>query len=266
MRSEKFLNMARYLAVVTIATCLALSTFVKPEDTPEANLLIIAVATNFAPVLSELTIEFKNETNIDTRVITGSTGKLFAQIKNGMDIDVFLSADQSRIHRLVRDGMTIQDTLRTYAQGTLAWWQPGFRPVFDAQKSIRIQEHVDVVAFAQPELAPYGMAAKQALSTCFEFDRSKLRFVHGENAGQTFSHVATGNADAGLVALASIRIADIVEVDSYAVVPNDCHEPIKQDAVVLKTSRNMAAARQFIEFLLKERIQQRIATFGYSSP
>ena len=228
--------------------------------------LRIAVATNFVHVLDEITAEFTEITKIRTNVITGSTGKLYAQIRSGMDIDVFLAADQTRVHRLVGDGLTIEDTLSTYAEGRLAWWQPGSRPNFDSGSALEIGNDVSVVAFAQPNLAPYGMAAKQALSKCFRFDRARIRFVHGENAGQTFAHVATGNADAGLVALANIRVAESVETGSYAVVPSECHEPIRQDVVVLTTSRNVTAARQFVDFLQEARIRRLIAASGYRLP
>ena len=249
--------------LLLVAVALSPNTTADPAATAE---LRIAVATNFAPVLDEITAEYTELTKIRTNVITGSTGKLYAQIRNGMDIDVFLAADQTRVHRLVGDGLTIEDTLATYAEGRLVWWQPGSEPIFDSENALQIDNDVRVVAFAQPSLAPYGMAAEQALSKCFRFDRAQIRFVHGENAGQTFAHVATGNADAGLVALASIRVADSVETGSFAVVPTKCHDPIRQDLVVLNTSRNVTAARQFVDFLQEERIQHLIANFGYTLP
>ncbi len=247
------------LLLVTVV--LSSNTSADPTATGE---LRIAVATNFAPVLNEIAAEFTDATHIDVNLIIGSTGKLYAQIKNGMAIDLFLAADQTRIHRLVDDGVTIKDTLTTYAEGRLAWWHPGSQPNFDSENTLQIGNEVGVVAFAQPDLAPYGKAAEEALSKCFRFDRARIRFVHGENVGQTYAHVTTGNADAGFVALASIRIATGVKEGSYAIVPRDCHEPIRQDAVVLKASRNAIAARQFLDFLRDERIQQRIAEYGYT--
>ena len=237
-----------------------------PEAVTTRKSLRIAVATNFVPALDEIVAEYAVSTETEVSLIAGSTGKLYAQIRNGMDIDVFLAADQARILRLVEDGMTLEDTLTTYAEGRLVWWHPESHPTFNTENNLIIDDIVGVVAYAQPDLAPYGMAAEQALSKCFQFDRKRIRFVHGENVGQTYAHVATGNADAGLVALASIRFANDVIETSFAIVPRDCHEPIRQDAVVLKASRNTIAARQFLDFLRDERTRQRIAEYGYTSP
>ena len=226
----------------------------------------IAVATNFAPALDEIVLEFTEATQLVISVISGSTGKLYAQIKNGMDVDLFLAADQVRIRRLVDDGMAVEDTLTTYAEGQLVWWHPGSRQIFNLQNRLDVRNDVSVIAYAQPDLAPYGKAAEQALSNCFRFDRSRIRFVHGENVGQTYAHVATGNADAGLVALASIKLAKSVSQSSYTSVPRSCHEPIKQDAVVLKSSRNTTAARQFLQFLKTDSMQRRMTEYGYMLP
>ena len=228
--------------------------------------LRVAVATNFAPALNAIAEEFTESTNIELSVVTGSTGKLYAQIKNGMNVDVFLSADQVRIARLVEEGMTINDTLTTYAEGRIVWWHPDSNQSIDWRTKLEFTQDVKVVAHAQPELAPYGLAAVQALSRCFDIDRSLVKFVQGENVGQTYAHVVTRNADAGFVALASIRQASTVPLGSYSRVPRTCHEPIRQDAVVLKSSRNLTAATQFLEFLQNDRTQRRIAEFGYEAP
>ncbi|MCY3858021.1 MAG: molybdate ABC transporter substrate-binding protein [Gammaproteobacteria bacterium] len=228
--------------------------------------LRIAVATNFAPILDEIAHEFTDATRIELSVITGSTGKLYAQIKNGMDVDLFLSADQIRVRRLVNDDLTISDTVSTYAEGRLVWWQPDSQQDVDWQKRLKVGSDVKVIAHAQPDLAPYGLAAVQALSKCFQLDRSNIGFVQGENVGQAYAYVATGNADAGLVALSNIKLAATVPRQSYSLVPDACHDPIKQDAVVLRTSQNVIVARRFLEFLFTEEIQQRIAKYGYQIP
>lgn len=248
--------------------CLGLTTqaSAQRDQTDQAKSLRVAVATNFAPVFKEIVNAFTAATQIELSVITGSTGKLYAQIKNGMDVDLFLAADQSRINRLVSDGLALNDTQSTYAEGRLVWWEPGSQPSFDKENTLDIGEGVSVVAFAQPDLAPYGIAAEQALMNCFRFDVSRLRFVHGENVGQTYAHVATGNAEAGLVALSNVRLAESITEHSYAIVPKRCHEPIKQDAIVLSTSRNEYIARQFLEFLADERNQHLMLKYGYSLP
>lgn len=228
--------------------------------------LSVAVATNFAPVLDEVALQFEDTTNIELRLIAGSTGKLFAQIKNGLDVDLFLSADQVRIRRLVEIDMAIEDSLTTYAEGRLVWWQPRSQTNFESRKPYEIGNDIRVISYAQPDLAPYGKAAEQALSKCFRLNRARIRFVHGENVGQAYAHVATGNADAGLVALASINLANAAACEDYFIVPRSCHEPIRQDVVILKSSRRLPAAHQFLHFLQSDKVQQRIAEYGYELP
>lgn len=256
----------RYAVILLVVTFFAANTDTSADSAIQPNSLRIAVATNFTPVLKVIATEFTKATRIGISVISGSTGKLYAQIRSGMDVDVFLAADQTRIHRLVEDGMTLDDTLTTYAEGKLVWWQPDSLPIFNTENMLQISSDVSVVAFAQPEIAPYGMAAEQALSKCFQFEHSRIRFVYGENAGHTYAHVATGNADAGLVALASIKISEIAAEDSYTIVPDSCHQPIRQDAVALKASRSADTARQFLNYLRDERAQQLIAAYGYTLP
>ena len=266
MHATKLRQHVRYLALLVVGLLTAQHVIADEDFGTQMESLKIAVATNFAPALNEIALEFTTTTNIGVKVVTGSTGKLYAQIMNGLDVDLFLAADQVRIRRLVDDGLTLNDTLTTYAVGRLVWWHPGAEPIIDSANRLEIGNDIKVIAYAQPELAPYGKAAEEALSKCFSFDGSRVRFVHGENAGQTYAHVATGNADAGLVALASIKLAESEPKGGYTSVPVACHEPIKQDAVVLKSSRNETTARRFLQFLRNEGIQRRVAEYGYTLP
>ncbi|MCY4129686.1 MAG: molybdate ABC transporter substrate-binding protein [Gammaproteobacteria bacterium] len=266
MESTEFTWRVRCFAILLANLFVVTNTLADQSAATKAKSLRIAVATNFTPALKEIALEFTEATNFDVSIVSGSTGKLYAQIKNGMDADLFLAADQVRIRRLVDDGMAFNDTLITYAEGRLVWWHPGSKQSFEPQDRLDIKNDVNVIAYAQPDLAPYGKAAEQALSKCFRFARSRIRFVHGENVGQTYAHVASGNADAGLVALASIKLAQSSAQSSYASVPRSCHEPIKQDAVVLKSSQNVWAARQFLQFLLSEGTQRRMTEYGYTLP
>lgn len=266
MKSAVFTWQDRCLAILFVNLIMVTNTLANQDSAIHSKSIRIAVATNFAPALKEIALEFTEANHIAISVVSGSTGKLYAQITNGMDVDLFLAADQVSIRRLVDDGMAIADTLITYAEGRLVWWHHGSPQIFEPQKRLVVRNNVGVIAYAQPDLAPYGRAAEQALAKCFRFDRSQIRFVHGENVGQTYAHVATGNADAGLVALASIKLAESVSQSSYTSVPTDCHEPIRQDAVVLASSRNISAARLFLQFIRTEGIQGRMREYGYTLP
>lgn len=226
----------------------------------------VAVATNFAPVLEELSAHYSTNGSNKIEVISGSTGKLFAQITNGMKVDVFLAADQQRPDRLVEAGLASPESQLTYAYGRLVWWQPDAQPTFNQQSKHAVHSNVKFIALAQPDIAPYGLAARQALANCFQFKTNQVRFVFGENVGQSFAQIATGNADAGLVALANVKKHPTIESSSYALVAKHCHKPIKQDAVLLHTSENVAQATHFLKYLQSESTKALIRQYGYDVP
>ncbi len=227
----------------------------------------VAVATNFVRTFHEITAIFSTETQIAVTVVTGSTGKLYAQIVNGMHVDLLLAADRKRVDLLGEKDLILSDTRMTYAIGRLAWWHPHVKSIqdMDMRAMIPIEASIRTVAMAQPALAPYGTAAAQALNQCFQYDPQKLRFVYGENIGQTFAQVATGNADAGLVALASIKTASRIPPRSFEVIPSRCHLPIKQDAAVLKFSSNPIDAKLLLKFMSRPLTKKLIRQAGYST-
>ena len=226
----------------------------------------IAVATNFAPVLSRLAEHYYATTDRQIETISGSTGKLYAQIANGMPFDMFLSADQHRPTRLLSEGLAVESTQFTYAIGRLVWWQPNSSPSFNEQNLLVLGSDVQYLALAQPDVAPYGLAAAQSLERCFEINQERVNLVYSENIGQTYAQVATGNADAGLIALASVLLGQSVQSSEYTLVPEHCHEPIKQDAVLLTAGPNNAEATRFMKFLQSDSIKQVIVEHGYEVP
>lgn len=252
---------------VVIAMSALLLGFASLNHASEKETVIrVAVATNFAPVLARLSEHYSNSSNSEIEAISGSTGKLFAQIANGMHVDVFLAADQERPNRLVRNGLAHEDSKVTYAQGRLVWWQPNARPTFHPPKPRVVGPEVRYIALAQPKIAPYGLAAQQALKQCFHYESERVRFVFGENVGQTFAQIVTGNADAGFVALTNMRQAPSINSSTYELVPQHCHDPINQDAVVVRSGENESQAKHFLRFLRKETTKEVIRQFGYDVP
>ncbi len=157
---------------------------------------VVAVAANFTEVVERLEADFERESGHTVTVVAGSTGKLYAQIANGAPFDVFLSADQERPERLEKEGLAVAGSRFTYATGRLTLWssEPG-RVGGDGAATLR-QGKFRLLAIANPELAPYGAAAKQALEKLGLWDRFKDRIVMGETIGQAHAMVASGNAEA----------------------------------------------------------------------
>lgn len=228
--------------------------------------VLVAVATNFVATAELLEADYEAATGHALRIVSGSTGKLFAQIVHGAPFDVFLAADAARPARLAEDGLAVEDSLRTYAIGRLALWRPanGFEGE-SAEDALRAGTFRRL-AIANPDLAPYGAAARQMLERLSLWDRLSGRLVMGENIGQVFALVATGNAEVGLIA-ASQRL-DLADGggSSILLVPKTLHDAIRQDAVLLVRARANPAALAFLDFLDSPAARARIRAHGYDLP
>lgn len=220
----------------------------------------VAVAANFATTLHALAGDFSAATGHRLQVSSGSTGKHYAQIRNGAAFDVFLAADSARPARLEAEGVGVAGSRFTYAVGRLALWVPGESAPDPAERYLQTSAS-GRFAIANPRLAPYGQAARQVLQGWGLWDRLQGRLVRGENAAQAFQFVATGNAPAGLVALSQLRTAGAPE-DEFRLIPESLHEPIRQQALLLRPG---AAAEAFLRYLRTDAVAA-IAAAGYRVP
>ena len=211
---------------------------------------LVAVAANFARVAESLKPVFEASTGYSVIFASGSTGKLYAQITNGAPYDMLLAADQMRPQLLEQAGLGWER--QTYARGLLTLWQPETGGI--GEDTLRQGDFVHL-AIANPALAPYGLAAREALMAMGLWEALQGRIVMGQNVGQAFALVASGNAELGLVA------------QSYATgqgagwpVPEGLYSPILQDAVLLSDN---PAAVAFMAFLATEPAQEIIRAAGY---
>ena len=240
--------------------CCAL-TFVIVPQIAVADIALVAVATNFSEVVDELKSDFEVTTEHELVIVTGSTGKLYAQIVNGAPFDVFLAADQSRPEQLVESGRTL-DQKFTFATGQLALWSIDADRI--SENGLRaLTASYRRLAIANPQLAPYGMAAKEALIAFGLFEKLQDRIVMGENIGQTHALVASGNAELGIVALAYAMSPRNAAAGSYWIIPSNLHAPIHQDAVLTRHAEGNAAASDFITYLQSGPAKEIIRTYGY---
>lgn len=229
-----------------------------------ADEALVAVATNFSDVMDRLDAKFEAGSEYELTVVTGSTGKLYAQIANGAPFDVFLSADQERPRLLVEEHRAEPDSRFTYAIGRLALWSPDpGRIAADGAATLRKGDFRHL-AVANADLAPYGVAALETLRSLGLYKQLEDRLIVGENIGQAFAMVATGNAELGFVALSSILSPVNEHTGSRWDVPAEFYTPIRQDAVLLEGARENAAARAFLDWLRSEDAVAAIEQFGYS--
>ena len=239
------------------------------------NSVSVAVATNFVTTLKSLSEDFATIDSGKIIISAGSTGKLYAQIRQGAPYDIFLAADQQRPKLLEQHGLAVPDSRFTYAQGALVLWQPNTaKPRATGYEENPTTQRTQIkqwlrgatsIALANPRLAPYGFAAQEVLHNLHITQSMSQRQVMGENIGQTFSLVATGNARVGFVAAAQM-LEQSQPVDTYLIIPSDLHTPILQDGVFLKFGANNTAAERFFHYLTSSRAQEIIRKAGFSTP
>jgi molybdate transport system substrate-binding protein len=230
----------------------------------QAGEVRVALAANFAMPLKFLAVDFEKDTGHKLLISPGATGKLYAQIKSGAPFDVFLSADDETPIRLEKEGDAVEGTRFTYATGRLVLWSAQTQLV-DAQGEVLKQGNFKHIALAAPNLAPYGAAAVQTLTRLGLLSALTPRFVQGESIGQTYSFVATGNAELGFVALSQVYENGKITSGSGWIVPQQMHSPLRQDAVLLGNGRANPAAKALLAYLKADKTRAFIRSFGYET-
>jgi len=219
----------------------------------------VAVAANFKTALDQLETDFEARSNYELEVVVGSTGKLYAQIVYGAPYDVFLAADQARPVRLIEEGEALESSRLTYALGRL---------VLLGQEDPGALESSDVmrIAIANPTLAPYGKAAEQVLARLNLTEVTEPKLVLGENVGQTFAFVSTGNAQVGFISEAQMSNLNETTSVPFWRPSSDLYDPIAQDAVLLTRAADKPAAIAFVSYLQTDAARDIIAQHGYDLP
>lgn len=230
-----------------------------------ADEVSVAVAANFAAPMKEIAAAFATASGHQAVVSTGATGTLVAQITNGAPFEVLVSADAAAPRKLVELGLAVAGTPRTYAVGRLALWSAD-EGLVDAGGAVLAQGGFAHLAIANPKVAPYGVAAVEALGRLGVLAGLEPRIVQGENIGQAFQFVASGSAELGLVALSQVWKDGKFTSGSGWAVPTDLHAPLLQDAVLLAKGRDHAAAHALLAFLGGEQARAIIAAYGYELP
>ena len=222
----------------------------------------VAVAANFAKPLEEITVQFEKDTGHKVLATPGATGKFYAQIINGAPFEVLISADDETPRKLAREAKAIAETQFTYAIGTLALWSPDTNLV-DHGGGVLKTDKFKFLAIANAKVAPYGQAAVQTMLKLGVLTKLEPRVVQGENIAQTYQFVTSGNAQLGFVALSQITENGKLKSGSAWSVPQEFHDQIKQDAILLNNGKDSMAAKALLEFLKSDKAKKIIASYGY---
>lgn len=216
----------------------------------------VAVAANFTDAAREIAAVFKQKTGHEAVLSFGASGQFYTQITQGAPFQVFLSADDARPKKLVEDGLAVPDSRFTYAIGKLVLWSKS-SGVVTGEETLKAASFAKL-SICNPTAAPYGLAALETMKSLNLYETLKPKLVEGATITQAYQFVETGNAEVGFVALSQLTAND---AGSRWVVPQQLYNPIRQDAVLLKTGNEAASA--FIAFLRGPEARAIIEKYGY---
>lgn len=229
-----------------------------------AQEITIAAAADLQFAMQDITARFQKETGKPVRVIYGSSGNFFQQLQNGAPFDVFFSANLDYPKKLEAAGLTEPGSYYEYAKGKIVVWVRNDSKI-DLNSGLKALLHPTVkkIAIANPLHAPYGQAAVSAMQKEGIYEKVKDKFVLGENISQTASLIVSGAADIGVVALSLASSPNMKDKGRFAEIPGDQYPPIAQAVVILRSSKNMAVAEQFLSYMKEPAIADLLQQYGF---
>ncbi|MBI3304631.1 MAG: molybdate ABC transporter substrate-binding protein [Deltaproteobacteria bacterium] len=222
----------------------AFSCFAQGNPERQASLTVSAAA-DLALAFQELGALFTKEAGIQVIFNFGSTGQLAQQIELGAPVDLFAAANVAFVEELEKQGLILPDTKALYARGRITLWTRADSPVHIERIEDLARPEVKRAAIANPDHAPYGIAAREAMQSAGIWDVVQPKLVLGENVRQTLLYAETGNVEAAIVALS----LSIQGEGRWVLVPQELHKPIDQALAVIKTTRREQEARRFAAFI-----------------
>jgi molybdate transport system substrate-binding protein len=229
--------------------------------------ITVAAASDLQTVLPEIVSRFERSASVPVRVAYGSSGNFVSQIQNGAPFDLFLSADDQYVARLVAAKLADGSSVTAYASGRLAIWTRRDRgldlaPGITVASSPRVRR----ISIANPDHAPYGRAAVDALRHAGIYDAVRSKLVLGENVAQAAQFAQTGNADIGIIAFA-LTLAPAMQAQGQTVeVPQSAFAPIRQTGTVIARSSHQELGKRFLAFLTQPEIAALLQRSGFGPP
>ena len=250
---------ALLLALVCANACKDRSSVTTPAS---ENELTVAAASDLTPAFEEIGRAFESTDKTKVVFVFGSTGMLTRQIENGAPVDLFAAASMSYIDELDQKGLIISDSKAIYARGRITLWT-------SAESTLRLEGIKDLarpevmrIAIANPDHAPYGLAAKQALESAGIWESVKPKLVYGDNIRQTLQYAQTGNVDVAIVALS----LSIQSHGRWSLIPEELHQPLDQGLAIMKSTRKEQTARAFATFLTGPQGRAIMQKYGFTFP
>jgi molybdate transport system substrate-binding protein len=228
----------------------------------------IAAASDLRFALDEIAGQFTRETGGAVRLTYGSSGNFRRQIAEGAPFELFLSADETYVLALAKEGRLADEGV-PYAVGRLVLFAPAGSPVDPAKGMAHLADlaragRIDKLAIANPEHAPYGRAAREALVKAGAWEALKGRVVLGENVSQAAQFATSGNAAAGIFAYSLTFSPAVSGSGRFALVPESMHAPIRQRMALVKGAGE--EARAFYRFLQTPQARAVLSRYGFTLP
>lgn len=251
-------------ALAALLLTLAWATACKHRSPPTSPAppteLTVAAASDLTPAFEEIGRAFESTNNTKVVFVFGSTGMLTRQIENGAPMDLFAAASMSYINELDQKGLILPDSKTVYAIGRITLWTP-------AESTLRLENIKDLarpevtrIAIANPDHAPYGLAAKQALESAGIWQAVQPKVVYGDNIRQTLQYAETGNVEVAIVALSLSKQSH----GHWSLIPEELHQPLEQGVAIVKSTKKEQAAREFAAFLTGPQGRAILEMYGFN--
>lgn len=260
-RRRRFRLLSASLCAVAAASTVSACGGDSDASRADVDEITVAAASDLRPAFEELGAAFEAETGTKVTFSFGSSGQLREQILNGAPFDLFASANVEFVDEVIAAGRGVEATKADYAFGRIVLWAPAGVTLPASIEDLG-DEQYRRIAIANPEHAPYGLAAQQALESAGVYAEIESRLVYGENISDTFRIAASGNADVGIVAL-SLAIADDSD---YTLIPTELHEPLEQALVVTSTGARGEVATALAEFIGSPAGRDVMIRYGFVLP
>ena len=222
--------------------------------------LTVAAASDLTPAFEEIGRQFESVHKTKVVFVFGSTGLLTKQLENGAPMDLFAAANVDYIDQLEQKGLIIPGTKQIYARGRITLWTSPDSNLRLAGIADLARPEVTRIAIANPDHAPYGLAARQALESTGVWDSVKPKLVYGDNIRQTLQYAETGNVDVAIVALS----LSTQSRGRWTLIPEELHKPIDQALGIMKSTKNEQAARAFASFVNGPQGRAVLQKYGFS--
>jgi len=223
--------------------------------------LHVAAASDLTPVMPMLAAAYEHATGVKVVASFGSSATLEQQLENGAPQDVFLSADFTHPEQLVAAGLTVEKTPVAYAKGVLVLWARKDSPAQPLSMASLLSPKVEKIAVANDLHAPYGVAATRALEHLHLTDKVKTKLVVAENVMQTAQFAESGNSQVAFISLTIASSPHFAEIGTFVRVPN-AYPEIQQNAVVMKSAKDVGVALDFVRWLTTNEVQESLKKFG----